>query len=81
MSGTTAPDGAVERLQEELRGNVLEPGEEGYDEARQVWNAMVDHRPDVVELSVKGGGHHVSGAAVPEHRRRRADARRRRRLA
>ncbi|WP_370617825.1 FAD-binding oxidoreductase [Mumia sp. Pv 4-285] len=27
---------------------ILRPGDDGYDRARQVWNAMVDHRPAMI---------------------------------
>ena len=35
----------IESFSEQLRGNVLQPGDEGYDEARTVWNAMIDKDP------------------------------------
>ncbi|MBM7504725.1 FAD-binding oxidoreductase [Agromyces aurantiacus] len=35
-------------LQGAIDGRVLEPGDPGYDEARTVWNAMVDRRPRYV---------------------------------
>jgi FAD/FMN-containing dehydrogenase len=39
---------AIEGLRERLRGPVLVPGQEGYDAARRVNNAMIDRRPAVI---------------------------------
>ena len=38
----------VARLRNEIEGAVLEPGEDGYEEARRVWNGMIDRRPAAV---------------------------------
>jgi FAD/FMN-containing dehydrogenase len=35
-------------FRETLRGNVCLPGEAGYDEARTIWNAMIDRHPGAV---------------------------------
>ena len=43
------PDGAeVARLRRGFQGQVVLPDQDGYQQARQVWNAMVDHRPAVI---------------------------------
>jgi FAD/FMN-containing dehydrogenase len=39
---------AISLLRQSLRGDVCLPGEPGYDEARTIWNAMIDRRPGVV---------------------------------
>jgi FAD/FMN-containing dehydrogenase len=45
---TTLMGGRIRSLAERLDGELLLPGEGGYDEARSVWNAMVDRRPQVI---------------------------------
>lgn len=38
----------VEELRAALRGEVITPADPGFDEARRVWNGLVDHRPAVI---------------------------------
>jgi FAD/FMN-containing dehydrogenase len=39
---------AVQELRGRFRGALLRPGEEGYDEARRIWNGAIDRRPALV---------------------------------
>ena len=47
-SSLVLADGAVDALRTALRGQVLRAGDPGYDEARAVWNAMVDRHPALI---------------------------------
>ncbi|QOL50938.1 FAD-binding oxidoreductase [Massilia litorea] len=38
----------MEELQGKLRGSVVLPGEPAYDQARTIWNAMIDKRPAMI---------------------------------
>jgi FAD/FMN-containing dehydrogenase len=42
------PPDDLEALRAALRGTACAPGDSGYDEARTVWNAMIDRRPGLV---------------------------------
>ncbi|WP_213306828.1 FAD-binding oxidoreductase [Paraburkholderia sacchari] len=44
----TLSSDSIETLKGALRGQVLQPGDAGYDEARRIWNAMVERRPALI---------------------------------
>lgn len=41
-------EAAVKALRANLRGDLLQPGDEGYDAARLIWNGMFDKKPAVI---------------------------------
>ena len=56
-------EAAIAAFRRRLRGPLLQPGDDGYDAVRRVWNAMIDRRHELL-VSVRGGGHNVAGTAV-----------------
>jgi len=45
---TQVPEEEIARLRSTVSGAVVRPGQPGYDQARTIWNAMIDRRPAVV---------------------------------
>ena len=43
---------AVEALEEGLRGSVISPSSTGYDDARRIWNGMIDRHPAIIARCV-----------------------------
>jgi FAD/FMN-containing dehydrogenase len=39
---------AVEGFKTQVRGPVLAPGDPGYDDAREIWNGLIDRRPALI---------------------------------
>jgi FAD/FMN-containing dehydrogenase len=44
----TIPRNALAALSGKLKGKLLEPAAPGYDEARAIWNGMIDRRPGLI---------------------------------
>ena len=42
----------IDEFRSGLRGIALQPGDGGYDEARTIWNEMIDRRPDLIARCV-----------------------------
>jgi FAD/FMN-containing dehydrogenase len=46
---------AIDELRGKVRGSVIAPDDEGYDEARRVYNGMIDRRPAAVVRAANAG--------------------------
>ena len=51
-TGTVLKEATVEDFNSSLRGELLRPGDDSYDEARKVWNGMIDKRPALIARCV-----------------------------
>jgi hypothetical protein len=47
-SGVMLSKGTVNRLEASLKGPLLKSSSNGYDAARSLWNAMIDHKPTLI---------------------------------
>jgi len=44
----TLEDSSLQEFRARMRGEVLTPGAAGYDEARRIWNGMINRKPAVI---------------------------------
>ncbi len=45
---TSVESSAIESLCNSLRGDLLKAGDDGYDQSRTIWNAMIDRKPALI---------------------------------
>ncbi|MBD0283129.1 MAG: FAD-binding oxidoreductase [Thermoleophilaceae bacterium] len=45
---TEIPSRALDQLASNMRGELIRPGDPGYEPAREIWNGMIDRRPALV---------------------------------
>ncbi len=50
IAGTDAvlDEPVIEAFKSSLRGELLRPGDAGYEEARRTWNGIIDKRPALI---------------------------------
>ncbi|QLG62126.1 FAD-binding oxidoreductase [Halorarum salinum] len=48
MARRAIPDERIERFEAGLHGNLIRPGDVDYDDARTVWNGMIDRHPALI---------------------------------
>src|ERR1700675_4009042 len=48
LTSSVLKESAIQDFKAGLRGTLLRPAEAGYDEARKIWNGMIDKRPALI---------------------------------
>lgn len=48
MNSATLSTTSIDQLKKSLQGPVLQPGDDGYDQCRSVWNGMIDRFPRLI---------------------------------
>ncbi len=65
--GVAFDEGALDGLRARFRGELVRPGDPGYDEARKVWNGLIDRRPALVARIAEVGDVVEALAFAREH--------------
>jgi FAD/FMN-containing dehydrogenase len=63
MAATNLDESTIQVVRGRFAGELLEPGDDGYDEARTVFNAMIDRRPRLI-VRCSGAADVVAGVLL-----------------
>ncbi len=66
--GAILESAAVQGFADSLRGPLVQPGNGGYDEARRVWNGMIDRRPALIARCAGAGDVMAAVRFARDHR-------------
>ena len=61
-------ESSIDGLRDRVRGAIITPDDPGYDEARKVYNAMIDRRPRLIVRAVDAGDVMAAVDYAREHR-------------
>jgi FAD binding domain len=64
----TVSDDVIVSFRSRLRGELLRPGDDGYEAARIIWNAMIDRRPALIARCVEAADVIAAVNLAREHR-------------
>lgn len=67
VASSTLAETAVQQFVASMRGEVIRPGDPGYDEARKVYNAMIDKYPALIARCVDAADVIAALAFAREH--------------
>src|SRR5271169_3970353 len=51
LASSVLDDSTIEEFKASLQGALRRPGDPGYDDARRIWNGMIDRRPALIACS------------------------------
>ena len=67
--GKNAVDASsVDKLRSSLKGSLLTAGDDAYDEARTIWNAMIDRKPALIARCATSGDVQAAVGFAREHK-------------
>src|SRR4029450_8035374 len=64
-SVASVPGPALRAFGERFHGRLFSPADEGYDEARSIWNGAIDRRPGLVARCAHASGVGGRGGFAP----------------